>query len=543
MGTVYKLVIDQVDVSRDSGKNTYEARVYWKTEESAQKYHGRYLVELKKGTETVDSLEPEEKKAIFINAVLDTDAFYSVKITVKDQPAISQTAPLLIKTYENLTGSYNGSVLKLHWDEPESSICGGTCKVKTSHNGIYSFQVRPYVCGMTIPLDETYFNAKEVLTVTMQPFINDYSSGPISVSEPIFCPGYTAVKTAGGKKQLYYRKQSPEEKAFTVVLEGEIYAADSGGKIKRPEAPMVKGPLALGITAPYELTIRTDSLLNRTDYDAFISGLYPHLTPRAMYRILEVIARGAFQDVEDMLYYHCGLQPDKRRTDIRPGFSLRLEQAVYMPKDQMNGEDASGFVGNHTAEYLVSLAYGKNMEYLEFDSFLSLMDEEIYAPVENAEVKPVGAGIIDLCAVRMRQPFYQLQYPQGMYASDKEPDIFAESHVRMIASPGWEDTPLPAGGVLSEAGQTGEGLPVQSLMFRGRSALTLLISVTVNGTEKRLPVGTTVRKLFNSIGVYSDRAANAALYRRGPFGEEAKITFPDGLWEELPLFHGDRIEG
>ena len=32
------------------------------------------------------------------------------------------------------------------------------------------------------------------------------------------------------------------------------------------------------------------------------------------------------------------------------------------------------------------------------------------------------------------------------------------------------------------------------------------------------------------------------LYRRSPFGEEAKITFSEGPWEDMPLFHGDRID-
>ena len=543
MGAVYTLFVEQAEVSREPGGNTYQINIYWRTEESPQKYQGKYLAELYKGTEKVGSQDTEVKKATFANVELDEDAFYTLKVTVGDQPEINKTTPLMVKTYENLTGSYNGKILKLRWDEPDSGICGGKCKVKTNRSGIYSFDVRPYICGREIPMDETYFSEKEVFTVTLEPFANEYSSGPIARLESIFCPGYEAITAPEGKKQLYYRRQSPDETVLTVTLEGEIYDDDAKGQTKKPEAPVIQGPLELGITAPYQLTIKTDTLLNRTDYDSFVSKVCSLLTTAAMYQILEVIARGAGQEMEDMLYYHCGLRPDKRRADVRPGFSLRLEQAVYMPKDQMNGGDAAGFVGNHTAEYLVSLAHGEDMDYLEFDSFLSLMDEEIYPPQEQSEVRPVGAGILDMCAVRMRQPFYRIQYPEGIYSSEVEPDIHAGNHVLMLAAPGWEDVPLPLNGVLGKDGQNEETSAVPYLLFRGRSALTLIISVAVNGLEKRIPVGTTVRKLFHSIGVYGERAKEAVLYRRSPFGEEAKITFSEGPWEDMPLFHGDRIEG
>ena len=145
MGAVYTLFVEQAEVSREPGGNTYQINIYWRTEESPQKYQGKYLAELYKGTEKVGSQDTEVKKATFANVELDEDAFYTLKVTVGDQPEINKTTPLMVKTYENLTGSYNGKILKLRWDEPDSGICGGKCKVKTNRSGIYSFDVRPYI--------------------------------------------------------------------------------------------------------------------------------------------------------------------------------------------------------------------------------------------------------------------------------------------------------------------------------------------------------------------------------------------------------------
>ena len=533
MGIVNQIEIYQAEVEKEVSDNTYQIKLYWKTEESAQKYQGKYLVELKKSTEIVKSEEVQDKNCVFSNIQLDDKLYYTVSVTVKDQPDKSHSTPLLLKTYERLTGSYDGSSLELSWDKPDINIGSGKCIVKVDHSGIYTYEISPYVCGMEIPMEEKHFGEKINLTVTMQPYINKFSSGPSAEIPSLFCPVYTAEESAEGKKQVCFRKQGMDEKILSIPLDGEIYAADQEGKLKKPESPISSGSLELGIVSPYMLTIRSDTVLERADYDTFIAKVFQVTTTKAMYQIMEMIARGARQNIEDMLYFHCGLNPDKRCTDVRPGFSLKLEQELYMPEDQMSGGDAAGFVGNHTAFYEVSLARGKNMEYLEFDSFVHLMEEEIYPPSSEETVKPVGAGIIDLCAVRMRQPFYRIQYPEALFSSEAEPDIYAGNHVLMLAAPGFQEVPLPPE----------NSTVVPYLLFRGRSALTLQITVVVCGVERKLPAGTTVGKMMGFMGIHGKGAKKLVLYRRSPSGEQTKISFSGEIWEDFPLFHGDRIEG
>lgn len=548
MGTVYQVKIYNAAVAKGSG-NTYDAEVYWTAEESPQKYEGKFLLEIIKSGETVFSSEAEgdARYAGLNGLLLDEQYFYELKITVKDNPQITDQVPLLLHTYENPKGTYDGGLLKLRWDSPASDIGSGKCIVKTRNSGIFSFDIRPYVTGMEIPFDENYASAKEVLNVSLVPYINQISTGPGAVLQDIFCPEYEAVRTAEGGMQVCYKRNSPEETSFSVILPGEIYKSDPAARKKvKPAQPITKGPLTLGVTEPYTLTIQTDSVLSRRDYDEFIRQVYPVVTTSAMYRILEMIARGASQNIEDMLYYHCGLSPEKRCADLRPGFTLRVEQEMYLYQNQLSVGDIAGFIGMHTAEYPVSLAHGESMDYLEFDSFLSLMDEEIEPPRGNNGVKPVGAGIIDLCAVRMRNSFYRIQYPEAMYTSEAVPDEHAGNHIILLAAPGWEDVPLPLNKIRSgsEAGaRAAEVTP--SLLFRGRSALTLLITVTVNGKEKKIPAGTTIGKMLNQSGIYDLDTGQVRIYRRSPFGEEAQLSFSgmEKIEEKLPLFHGDRIEG
>lgn len=549
MGQVYSVEIEKASVARCAGIDTYHVEVFWKAQESPLKYEGKYLLEIIKDTEVVAREEAGgDARHAFMNAcILDINSFYRLRLTVKESAAITDEVPLLLHTYENPVGTYDGIMLKLRWNKPASEIGGGKCTVKTVGCGIHTFEIRPYITGMEIPFDGRYTDGNEVLTVTLKPQIVPISSGPETVLEGIFCPEYEAGRTEGGDWQICYRRKSPEETSFSITLPGEIYRSEQGGEgdSKKPEQPIIQGPLELGVTSPYTLAIHTDAKLGREDYDRFVKRVFPLITTAAMYRILEIIARGARQSVEDMLYYHCGLSADKRCADLRPGLTLGVEQEMYL-SSQLNGGDVAGFIGMHTAEYPVLLAHGDSMDYLEFNSFIALMDEETEPPRGNTEAKPVAAGIIDLCAVRTRHPFYRIQYPDAMYTSDAAPDEQAGNHIILLAAPGWEDVPLASNMFLPGREENRKVAEVTSyLLFRGRCALTLLLTVNVNGREKRIPAGTTLGKLLNQMGIYTFDAGQLQIYRRSPFGEETLLSVNGTAEtiETLPLFHGDRIEG
>lgn len=532
MAGINKIEIYQVMVEK-SDAGTYSISAYWTTQETPQPYQGNYHMEIESIAGTVASVDTEKKSGQISGVQLDLQTFYTLTVTADGK---TDEAPILLNTYENAAGTYDGSVLKLSWDAPAKNIGTGICIVSVENGGSFTYDIPLCVRGIEIPFKEALYGENIVLTVSLQPIASKISSGPIVTLPELYCSRYIVSEGEDGEIQICYKGMQPDETGVDILLEGEIYQVDTQGNSKKPDAPVIAGPLTLGITAPYTLTIKTDTVLNRSDYDSFVDLVSGLVTTKAMYDILEMITRCAFQNAVDSLYFHCGLRTEsegeqenvnRRCADVRPGFALRLEQEMYMPNVQLSNDDAAGFVGTHTAEYQVSLAKGDSMQYLEFDSFIAQMDEDIYPPAGESAVSPAGGGIIDLCAVRMRAPFYRIQYPDAMYSSDMEPDIYEENHTLLVAEPGWKYVPSPT----------------NYLLFRGRSAMTLLISVIINGIEKKVPVGTTFGKLLNSMGIYGLRKNEMAWYRRSPFGTEVRLFFEGDIVNELPLLHGDRIEG
>lgn len=537
MGSVYSLTIKEATLEQGKEGGTYKLYASWVIDESVPPYTGQYQVVLSDIGKNIDSQEVTEQEVTFDSVKLDLNKTYSLTVSVKDQPEIIDSIDVTADTYRNARGKYNGKTLTLLWDTPAASMAGGECIVTTDDatKAIFSYKIQAYASGMEIALDEKFYGGDLKLSVELTPQWNDIFEG-ITVSLPmIFNPKYTASVNADKKKEISYQRPEMTENKLIHTFDGDIYAADPQKNSKAPDEPVVQGPLELGNKFPYTLTVKTDRILTRSDYDAFIEKIAELVTAKAMYQILELVARCAKQSPEDILYFHCGLRPDKRSVDLRPGLTLRLEQEMYMPNVQLVSTDAAGFIGTHTAEYLISYMQGSEKEYLEFDSFVDLMDEAIYSSGgSTTDVKPIGAGILDLCAVGMRNPYYRIQYPDALYSSDVGPDVHAANHVILLAAAGWKEVPLPP------------DLPSGStpyLLFRGRSALTLLITVNINGKLQKVPIGTTLGKMLKLAGIYAGAQSEICLYRRTAFGDEAQISFADGLWEEMPLLHGDRIEG
>ena len=539
MGTVNKIDIQYAKVSPGKVDGTYNIESKWQTQESAgPAYTGKYHMAVTNLGGTVSDSDIDGKTGVLEAVELSPEDNYTLVVkTLQEGNDVQATIQILADTYRSVTGRYDGKTIELSWCAPNVQITKGECVIKPDNGGTFAYEIPQFVHGTDIPLKERFIGENSVLTVTLKPYIVNSSEGP-EVSVQLFNSKFIANEN-DGKKQLCYREQSTAETSVSLTIEGEIYQPD-----KKPETSIVSGPLELSISEPYTLTVHTDKVLTRDTYLDFVTKLYGVVTVRAMYRILELISRCALQNVEDMLYYYCGLQEDKRTADIRPGFTLRVEQAMYMPNTQLQSPDAAGFIGMHTADYTVSLAEKEGLEYLEFDSFLDLMDEDIYSK-GGAEVAsiPVAAGVIDLCAIRMRQPYYRIQYPQAMFSSDVEPDVYQGNHPLMIAAPSWEDVSMPICQVRNAKAEASKAMSSPYILFRGRSALTGMIAVSVNGEGKKVPVGMTVGKLLSAAGISAAAQSGAVLYRKGPTGKEARISFSDILWEELPLFNGDRIEG
>lgn len=528
MGVIQKITIDYVGVARNADQKSFDINASWTVEESAGPSANQYTARILYMEEEVASQTTDCKIMNMTGVVLDPEQLYELEVSSGNQ---KDQKTLLLHTYENPAADYDGEVLRISWSRPEPDIGISRCLVAVGGT-IYSNQIPNGVCGVEIPMSEMVYGKDLQLSITLKPYADLNSSGPPVSLPALRCPSYD-VQTQNGAVQIGYSGKMPGAEQLSVTLYDEIYRKDEKGQPLCPAEPLECGPLILGNTAPYTLTVKTGIALTKEIYDSFVAQVWQIVTVPALYALLDVIPRCALHDVNDTLYFHCGLrggtdtpnQAARRCADVRPGFTLRLEQAQYLPQYQLNSPDAAGFIGAHTADYPITLAKENDGEaYLIFDSFISGMDEEIYSA--SSEMTCAGAGILDLSAVRMRSPFFRIQYPDAIYSSDVQPDVYKENHALLVSSPGWDNAS-----------------PETYLLFRGRSALTLMLTVWVNGAEKKLPVGTTWGGLLRSMGIWEGAEHRLKWRRRDIYGRWVSITGSGQVLQNLPLMNGDRVEG
>jgi len=532
--SLYKITITQVAASLE-GNGTYTVDAHWDIQTSASPFTGTYTAKILKSDDDTTLVSKEgitTQDVQLKGASFTKDVNYKIVVTAE---SVSASSPILWHTYENVKARYDGNRLRLLWDAPDRSIASGFCYVENDAGCVCTYPIPTGVRGADIPLEEEIYGINGGFTVMLQSVSGSVLLGPVVKLEKVYYPVYTfrQIKENGTRTQLGYQAGNSKAASLVFPLKGEIYKT----KEDVPPEPIKGGAvLTLENTLPYTLTVSLDKELTRQDYLSFVKAAYEKVVPKAMYDIFEVISRCALQGGDDILYYYCGLDAEKRRVDVRPGFYLRLEQEMYLSRLELTDGDSAGFIGMHTADYPVTLARLEDNDCLEFDSFLSFMKEDLYLPGGDAGKKIIGAGILDLSAVRMRQPYWQIHYPDALFVSSVEPDIHPGSHAILLAAPGFTETPVP---VTAE-----ENTDTPYLIFRGRSALTLLITVTINGAEKRVPAGMTIGKLLSLTGIRASDSSGFYWYRRDPYGVEARVRLggEDG-WESLPLLNGDRIEG
>ncbi len=532
MGTVYELKLYQVTVELCG--EVYNVEAGWTVKQSPMVYEGEYLVKIigNDVTAAEKTVSGQCRDVSITGVALDPDTNYSICISVKEKPEIVSEELLLLKTYENVTVDYDGKDLFLKWVPMSWEIGEGQCRILPKLGGNYVYDIPAYNRGIHISFDEEIFGAEDGFRVILTPYITNISAGPQVVLQDISRPDYVS----GESDTLQCRCGRREKEVITRVLHASPVFKETVPEEASAET-VVYGPLSLSKTEPYTLSVDTSQILERTEYDSFISECYQCVTPGAMYEILDFIARSATQRTEDMLYYSCGFSESRRCADIRPGYSIQVEQAVYQYQNEMDEGNVSGFIGNNIATYKVSLQAGQEMEYLEFDSFVSMFEEELYVlpyseTRQSASGKPqqTGARVLDLCSVNTRSSYYRIQYPEAMFVSDVLPDTETGNHVFLLGEPGWEKIPDPT---------------APYLLFRGRTAITLLFTITVNAREEYVPAGTTLGKLLRQKGIYCPDFQTIRIFRRNPYGREACLRNPadhPAFFEKLPLMHGDRIE-
>lgn len=349
----------------------------------------------------------------------------------------------------------------------------------------------------------------------------------------IFKRGYYPVITNGIVTGIAYRLQSDQESSLEVYFAQKLFAEPmnqvimSGGLKLEPQG------------TGYLLTLQTQAGISKPDYTSFFDQLSTNnIMIRGLYLLQDAIARGGNLPFTDLLYYHSGVDSANRCADLRPGFTLEVETENYMPVYEIDKLDAaSGFVSTHTAQYRISTRDDNGDVRLEFNSFIDQFAE--YFDVACGKNAVFAGGVLDFFVKNYRLPLYRIIYPQGFLASDQEQTQYPSDNILMIGAAGYSELSDYTGSI-NNMPVFSDNSNVPVLIFRGRSALSLWISIWIEGNTKLVPLGTTLGKLLEEQGHYTFDSTAVKVERVSSFGYAR-------IWEKacvksLPLMLGDRIE-
>lgn len=229
----------------------------------------------------------------------------------------------------------------------------------------------------------------------------------------------------------------------------------------------------------YMLDIAEDkTLLTPNNLKGFINELFnANILPYAYYKISDIIARLAPCAYSDGLYYYCRAANGGMYSELLPGFSLKVETAYFNKQSSPEKHDDQGLIKGAVSEYDVSF----NGTHLEFNSGFDYIAGS-WSSAAVASNNCFG-GLIDLFWVGHRSPYFRVIYPSSYFDSTHYPQDDDKNICLCTAEPNIIDAELST-----------------MIYFRGRAAVTLEITVTVNNQPLKVSLGTTVGKLIARYG-------------------------------------------
>lgn len=367
--------------------------------------------------------------------------------------------------------------------------------------------------------------AVSVAAVNGAPNTTRYVIGPAgaAIAPTLAASLYCAAVAASGEPPYVYRRGAYQT-LTSVSGEPIILFLANPFTAGTPTVPSTNAPIfqlkpAPGNPSlPYQLTISADAwtTLGATAVRTVLQQAYVQflgaLEAAGVYSwairlIQQLIAQAMPQTYPEVLYYRYGLWRDNsmRVVDLTPGMRLHLSNGFYDAivggASLKNGFYAAGADSMDIIDAIPqggagTIAAGAGSS-LSVDAFLSL----IYpggGAAGNDQV--VAAGPVDFFADNNRQPFYRLFYPPTPSSSSSNGTTALESNVTLIGSTSWQT--LTA--VTNQYAATGifpTGLDYFALYFRGRSSLTPLINVTIQGDQRWVALGTSVRQALAAAGL------------------------------------------
>ncbi len=365
--------------------------------------------------------------------------------------------------------------------------------------------------------------------------------GDFSKLTQVFLEGYYPVFQDGRTPALIYHQTALEEERTEQRFDCQLFQTE-------PELPVVSGGISLkkqeGI---FVLSTGALTPLSKEEYKGFLKKICDFATPYGFYLLTEAIARMSYQVFDDMPYFFYGYEGNNRICDLRPGSILEVQTELYMPQENPDIDNGAGFATAFREEYDVSFPMDENGKFLEFNSFVDGFADaaDICGGLEDDNVV-FGGGLRDFLVPKARQPFYRIMYPADLPDSSVPDSGYPSDHVILLAADTYGGLLEATESVLLDPSNVNH-LNVPVIMFRGRSTMTASVRIVLNGETRKVPVGTTLNKVLQQLGIYCRKSRvpdTLRIYRRSPDGREVPVYKE---WKECPLgglvlASGDRIE-
>lgn len=249
--------------------------------------------------------------------------------------------------------------------------------------------------------------------------------------------------------------------------------------------------------------------------------------------------------LEEVLFYHYGLDKTQNQVDIKSGMRLRVEYQNYQFVPRSDRRAIQGFVGSGSGLYEVNHFQLGGGTKLSFDPFLTGMEMK----VSGVNGTNSTGGLLDLSTSKLNA-FYRLKFPAE----------FADTSVNRDA---FRATQLIGANTYGELDSSSKTLKRNML---GRAIIIPEILVYVKQTPVYIPLGTTLRQLLErssglpATGLFIENASASTIlstsftmsrlvheghnskpiHKSMDLGVYAKFTSGADLFD-LPLVKGDRI--
>lgn len=371
------------------------------------------------------------------------------------------------------------------------------------------------------------------------------SSDKISVFRESFF-----IETANDKSTvIYYRQNSGNTNEAVCEFSRELFLTHLTAGISSENNIITLEPCTES-GALYTLKLDNSSLLSADNNNQELNGFYKKLfgidaggaanniTPMGFYLLSDAVSRMCRCKLSDVCALYRNFIPESRYCAVLPGDMLRIETSIYTEQTDSDSEDISGYTLTNTLEYNATLSGSENSAVIVFDSFVSSMTKGMNF-TRSAETGQNCrlSGITD-AAVNVEYPYLYLVYPINYYSSNIPASVYPYDNAFLIGNINYS-TLLDELKDITEYPEHSAELDGVAY-FNGRSSVTILIPVCVNGIQHRVPVGTSIYELLTGLGYYG---AEFKLFRLNAKREYCPVFIEDGIpSSEITLISGDKID-